>query len=771
MPGILKGSRSLLLATLPTLLVAQGLPPIPAMVPLEAPTPAELLPLRPFQVERGSGASRVPFDWRGERVSEAGDVWILEQGAIQATGLLLLADRIEYRIPDGRLIAEGHIRLEGPDLRLRCERLQMDWKLRSGEAWALLMDLPPSWTLRSSHVAFTTLRTWAFDEVELSPCPEEKPGWRARLSSLKVDLDGFATLWNARVLLGSVPVYYLPWAIYPAQAERTSGLLSPQLGVSSSFGTTVGLSYYQVLGDRADVTLSPEYFSKEGVLYGAEARWRPDLTHQGSFSGETIHQRSLDTQRYRYSLKEVWQREDGWQFTADVNQASDSLVDADFGKGLGYLGTSSFDSALYLGRNFTFGNLSLSAAEQRSFFFSTNQGDPFFSPDFPASLRRQTLPQGEFRFFPVSLFGPLYLDGGLRLGRFAYRVEGSTTAPDSSYAWDRQDASTRIHGRLGQWGPFRADLEVMGRVTHYSSTLASPVFDPAAGANGTAVDPVTSPFVVNGAATTRFLASEHLRLSGPQVGRTFQDVSILGYKGELRHVVEPYFGFTETSRFGEAGYLPRFDATDSSPGVNDSASGERSFEVGFKQHFLGRPSAGGAFADLARLRIATRYHASPIILSDGRYKNGWSSVDTDLDVEPDDRLRISLRRSSDLGAGGSDNALSVDVKGREGNRLNLAYFSTGINQFLVRQKGLQLGGIQRLWEDQLRLEFGVNYDFRTRGFASSQVALAYVKPCVAYVLKYTHVALNTALVAGGREDRIDLTLTLRGVGDLFSYRR
>ena len=763
-------SRGLILSVLPVLLAAQGLPPAPILVPLEARTPAELLPLRPFRIERGPGNSRVPFDWRGDKVREVGDIWILEQGAIQAEGLLLLADRIEYRIPEGRLIAEGHIRLEGPDLRLRGERLQMDWGRRSGEAWALQMDLPPSWTLRSSHVAFTTLRTWSFDEVELSPCPEEKPGWRAKLSSLKVDLDGFATLWNARVQLGSTPIFYLPYALYPAQAERTSGLLPPRLGLSSAFGTTVGLSYYQVLGDSVDTTLSPEYLSKEGVLWGGDLRWRPDLTHQGSLSGETIHQRSLDTHRYRYNLKEVWQREDGWQLTADVNQASDNFVDADFGKGLGSLGVTSFDSALYLGRSFTFGSLSLSAAEQRSFFFSKDQGDPFYSAQFPASLRRQTLPQGEFRFFPVPFLGQLYLDGGLRLGRFAYRIEGSSSVPDQSYAWDRQDANTRIHGRLGQWGPFRADFELMGRATHYSSTLSSAVFDPAGGADGTVVDPATSPFQVDGVPATRLLLSSHLRLSGPQVGKSFKDVSILGYKGELKHVAEPYFGYTETSKFGEAGALPRFDAVDSIPGVNDSASGERSFEIGLKQHILGRSASGGGFADLARLRVATRYHATPIILTDGRYKKGWSSLDTDLDVEPDDRWRISLRRSSDIGAGGSDNALSVDVKARDGGRFNLAYFSTGINQFLVRQQGLQFGGLQRFWDDRFRLEFSANYDFRIHGFASSQVALAYVQPCVAYVLKYSHVALNTTLVSGGREDRVDLTLTLRGLGDLFSFR-
>ncbi|MBK9796045.1 MAG: LPS-assembly protein LptD [Holophagaceae bacterium] len=758
-----------ILGALPTLLAAQGLPATPVLPFLDASTPAELLPLRPFRLERGPGNSRVPFDWRGE-LQEKADIWVLEHGAIQAEGILLLADRIEYRIPDGRLIAEGHVRLEGPDLRLRGERLQMDWALRSGEAWALQMDLPPTWSLRSSHVAFTTLRTWVFEEVDLSPCPEEKPGWRAKLSSLKVDLDGFATLWNARIQLGSVPIFYLPYALYPAQAERTSGLLAPQLGLSSAFGTTVGISYFQVLGNTVDATLAPEYFSKEGMLWAGETRWHPDLTHQGSFSGLTIHQKSLDAQRFRYSLKEVWQREDGWQLTADVNQASDNLVDADFGRGLGNLGATNFDSALYLGRSFTFGSLSLNAAEQRSFFSTASQGDPFYSPQFPASLRRQTLPQAEFRFFPVSLLGPLYLDGGLRLGRYAYKIQGTTTA-DQRFAWDRQDANTRLHGRLGQWGPFRADFEMMGRATHYSATLASPVFDPNGGESGTVVNPATSPFQVDGKPADRFLFSSHLRFSGPQVGRTFKEVSILGYRGLLKHVVEPYFGVTQTSRYGGVGSLPRFDAVDFIPGVNDSASGERSFELGLKQHILGRASSGTGLADLVRLRVATRFHSTPVILSDGTYKKGWASIDTDLDVEPDDRWRLSLRRSSDLAAGGSDNSLSLDVKARDGGRFNLAYFSTGINQLLVRQQGLQFGGVERIWDDRLRFEFSANYDFRTHGFASSSVALAWVQPCVAYVLKYTHVALNTNLVSGGREDRVDLTLTLRGLGNLFSLRR
>ncbi|HJW09982.1 MAG TPA: putative LPS assembly protein LptD, partial [Holophagaceae bacterium] len=299
-------------------LAAQGLPTIPDPRPLNLPSPEELLPLRPYTLDEGPAASRLPFAWRGEQVSEQGDAWILEQGAVQGQGVLLLADRIRYDLRTGEMEAEGHIRLEAPDLRLRCEQLKMNWRSQRGEAFALELDLPPTWTLRSRRVAFETFRKWSFDQVELSPCPEEKPGWRAKLSSLKVDLDGYAQLRNLRILLGHLPTHiYLPYGIYPAKLDRSSGLLPPTLGASSAFGATLGLAYYQVLGESADATLSPEWLRKEGILWGGEARWHPTLTHEGAFSGQYIHQNSLDTNRYRYSLKEVWDGEGGWQLAAD----------------------------------------------------------------------------------------------------------------------------------------------------------------------------------------------------------------------------------------------------------------------------------------------------------------------------------------------------------------------------------------------------------------------------------------------------------------------
>jgi hypothetical protein len=102
----------------------------------------------------------------------------------------------------------------------------------------------------------------------------------------------------------------------------------------------------------------------------------------------------------------------------------------------------------------------------------------------------------------------------------------------------------------------------------------------------------------------------------------------------------------------------------------------------------------------------------------------------------------------------------------DGTKFNLAFFSTGINTLLVRQKGIQMGGLQRLWSDQVRLEVSTNYDFTQKTFAFSQVTLAYVQPCVAESLRYSHVAI-LAPNSLSREDRLDLVITLRSLGDLF----
>ena len=99
---------------------------------------------------------------------------------------------------------------------------------------------------------------------------------------------------------------------------------------------------------------------------------------------------------------------------------------------------------------------------------------------------------------------------------------------------------------------------------------------------------------------------------------------------------------------------------------------------------------------------------------------------------------------------------------------SLAAFSAGLDRFLVRQRGVQLGGLQRMADDRLRLEFQGAYDLDRRSFTNAQVAAAWVTPCIGWVLRFSHAEISR-LATSGREDRLDLTLTLRGLGDLFKF--
>ena len=100
----------------------EPLPPLPPpAAQWKAPSPGELIPLRPLVI-RQAGEGAVPISYWGRDVKEDPQGWSLEDGAVESPDLLLLADHITYRTATGELEAQGHIRLEYPGLRLRCAR-------------------------------------------------------------------------------------------------------------------------------------------------------------------------------------------------------------------------------------------------------------------------------------------------------------------------------------------------------------------------------------------------------------------------------------------------------------------------------------------------------------------------------------------------------------------------------------------------------------------------------------------------------------------------
>jgi hypothetical protein len=314
----------------------------------------------------------------------------------------------------------------------------------------------------------------------------------------------------------------------------------------------------------------------------------------------------------------------------------------------------------------------------------------------------------------------------------------------------------------------RADLQTGLRFTKYGAVLLdsnSNTESPNTTTPSLTDDPNFDPFRVEGPPTQRWLASSRLQFSGPQIGKSFLDNKVARYSGDIKHILEPVIAFTFNTKNGLTGIFPRFDETDTNPGVRNSVVGERSVEFMIKQHLFGRPDSNSTYIHIARANLSIKYHFDSFISPGGKIKQGWTSIKSDIDIEPSRNLRLSYKYLDSEGS--TDRSISTDLALRESTRFNLAFFTAGINQLHIRQRGIKTGGLHCMLDDKLRFQFEVNYDFERKTFTQSQVALAYVGPCVAYSIRYYHIAIS-GITLLGKEDRVDFALNLRNLGELFS---
>lgn len=786
---------------------AQGLPEIPVAHPDQYLKEADyLFPQRPAKI---SDKKTMSINWHGESVREDEGTLILAGGALDMDGpignLSIKADAIEYNRFEQTIKAVGDVRMEHPEFKMLCRRLEMkltyadDDIIPSGEAWEVTFELPPTWTLNSRLVRFVsypgdslgfvgklmgggkadTTTEFHFEEVSVTPCPQRNPDWIAKASGLELKtgtysdnsgLQGYATLKNLVLKLGRVPILWMPLALFPARIDRAPGLLPPTIGFNGQLGATLGLSYFQPLGATVDLTFSPTWYSKEGFMWSLESRWEPEVTHKGSVNMRYIRPNSTKEARYRLNLHEIWDLENGWFVRADVNQASDQMMDVEFGTvSRSLLGTAVYNSSLYVGKNFKWAAFSVFASEQRTFF---QPDDHFYNINFPGSMQKLKTPEGQLRLYPVAI-GNFYLDGSARIGRFGYSLDLGDDVPRASYYWNRSDYQLRLQGRLGHIGPFRADLQLGARFTQYGAVLKDSYFDIESpdGGNELPPNPIDNPefdpFRVEGPSTQRMLGSSRIQISTPQLGRSFLNLKVGKYSGDIKHILEPYIAFVFNSKHKLAGQFPRFDEADVRPGVGNSAAGERSAEFGVNQHLFGRPDSTYAYTHAVRFNLSVKYYFDPIILADGRVRQGLGSFDGKIDVEPSETLRLSFRRVSEHLGDNTDTSMSADLAVGKKTRFNLAFFTTGFNQLRIRQRGVSIGGQHKMWNDKLYMTFEANYDYERKIFSQGQVVLAYVSPCVEYSIKYYHIALP-AVSLFAKEDRVDFAISLKNLGELFS---
>ncbi|HXY48955.1 MAG TPA: LPS assembly protein LptD [Terriglobales bacterium] len=212
----------------------------------------------------------------------------------------LYADEISYNDDTGEATAEGHVVLEGGpnDEHIEASRGTYNLRTESGQFYDVVGTIGVK--ARGGQTVLTSSNPFAFfgkvvektgpdhfvvRDGSVTTCELPRPKWAFNAHKVVVDVGGNAQVYRSSFQVKGVPVFYFPYAAFPAERmARKSGFLIPNLGRSSVKGTIVGDAYYWAINRSMDALLDLEYFSQRGWSQRGAFRARPSDTSFVDFS-------------------------------------------------------------------------------------------------------------------------------------------------------------------------------------------------------------------------------------------------------------------------------------------------------------------------------------------------------------------------------------------------------------------------------------------------------------------------------------------------------
>jgi len=201
-----------------------------------------------------------------------GDVHI-SQGYRQVRSDQAIVDQSKRQI-----ILNGNVRFREPDMLLIGDNAKLNLDTEEVEienATYLLHQAAVRGT--ASILKRTSEGLIVIDDATYSGCEPTDNTWQLKTSQIELDQkSGFATVKNARLDVKQVPVFYFPYAKFPINNRRSTGLLFPTVAVDQENGLDFAQPIYLNLAPNYDATLTPRYIQERGI--GLETNFR-HLSH------------------------------------------------------------------------------------------------------------------------------------------------------------------------------------------------------------------------------------------------------------------------------------------------------------------------------------------------------------------------------------------------------------------------------------------------------------------------------------------------------------
>jgi lipopolysaccharide assembly outer membrane protein LptD (OstA) len=666
-----------------------------------------------------------------------------EDVEIEYQDVKIRADKGRYDFPTKTATLEGNVIIDQGPSRMAGSRGTFALESKTGRLEDATADLAPTYHIIAEWIEKVGESTYRVHNGIFTACDVPDPAWSFSLSDATVTMDDYAHMKNVSFRIGSVPLLYTPWLVWPTKEDRASGFLVPGVGYNGRRGAYLGLTYYRVTGRSTDLTSNVDLYSSGSFGLGEEFRWAPSLESAGLFQGYAIHDKEATVcapssevpsggngpctmpngsagvfttrvlNRWKIRLDHV--SDDlpyGFRGVLAVRDYSDDQYLQDIERSFALSSASQILSRGFLTKNF--GNNSINFRVERSESF------------FGTTVLQERLPSLEF-FHRTSRIGAsplflalesslsyLYVNRGANLPRGAY--ERADFHPMFSLPWKRIPWLS-VTAKFG------------GRWTGYSDST----------------DEAQTHF--EGSSFTRRYGEAGLSIVGPSFSRIFD--AEIGRFGKFKHIIEPRIDYNYVSDVSDPARLPTYDEI-------DLALGQNQVRYAIVNRLLARPSdpTKGSAEEIASLEIsqthafklpqnlltsATAFQA--VVMKDG-------PVETVLRLAPGRILHFDGRMDYDTRASQVTGASATAAVSWGSNTVNATWYASRPILTTPLPEGSPSPNT-----DQMRLAAGIdltktlrfdtqlNYDARTGQLLEDRSLIGYKGSCYTVLLEVRQLRL------------------------------
>jgi lipopolysaccharide assembly outer membrane protein LptD (OstA) len=183
--------------------------------------------------------------WHGE-----GDVQIIYQD------IDIQCDVADWNRATGEVVARGNVILDRGPSRFTAEEARFNILTKTGVFFNATAFIDPMYTFTGREIEKLDETHYRIDRATFTTCSTDgRPPWSFHVHKAKVEQEGLGHFSSSAMKIRGVPVFYMPYMVWPIKKERAAGLLFPRFGYSNTRGFNFGLPLYIPIGRSYDTTI------------------------------------------------------------------------------------------------------------------------------------------------------------------------------------------------------------------------------------------------------------------------------------------------------------------------------------------------------------------------------------------------------------------------------------------------------------------------------------------------------------------------------------